>query len=192
MKCYYHDNREAVATCKCGKCLCRECADAHTPIMCSSCWSAYQKALRKEVEANRVLIKNNEENAKIRHIGYIKEDSWAIKKCLLLALALLIAFVLFRYFTVGFAEVETSHGTFSKIMNGTLVNLVFGSFFFMIPFGWHVLNNFLDPDTLLGFVITLPIRLIASCLVGYIAFPYYMVKLLINRIKISKARKQLA
>lgn len=60
MKCYYHDNREAVATCKCGKCLCRECADAHTPIMCSSCWSAHQK----EIETNRVLIKRNEENAK--------------------------------------------------------------------------------------------------------------------------------
>ena len=64
MKCYYHDNREAVATCKCGKCLCRECADAHTPIMCSSCWSANQKELQKEIETNRVLIKRNEENAK--------------------------------------------------------------------------------------------------------------------------------
>lgn len=69
MKCYYHDNREAVATCKCGKCLCRECADAHTPIMCSSCWSANQKELQKEIETNRVLIKRNEENAKKKTLG---------------------------------------------------------------------------------------------------------------------------
>ena len=192
MKCYYHDNREAVATCKCGKCLCRECADAHTPIMCSSCWSAHQKELREEVAANRELIKRNEENAKIRHIGYIKEDSWAIKKCLILGLVFLIAFVLFRYFTVGFEEVEQSVSLEEKIVSGVFFNLIWGSLFFMIPFGWHVLNNFLDPDTLIGFCITLPIRIIASCLIGYIAFPYYMVKLLINRIKISKARKQLA
>lgn len=192
MKCYYHTDREAVATCKCGRCLCRECADKHNPIMCNSCWSAYQKELREEVEANRVLIQRNEENAKRRHIDYIAEDSSVIKKCFLLAIVFLVAFVLFRYFTVGFEEVETSHDTFSKIMNGIMANLFYGSFFFMIPFGWHVLKNLLDPDSFLGFWITLPIRIIASSLIGYVAFPYYMVKLLVNRIRIGKAKKQVA
>ena len=56
MKCFNHPEREAVATCqKCGKGLCRECAEKYTPCMCESCAvqtqrAKQQQALRKEEE----------------------------------------------------------------------------------------------------------------------------------------------
>ena len=40
MKCFYHDNPEAVAQCvHCGKGLCRECAERRTPCLCDDCYS---------------------------------------------------------------------------------------------------------------------------------------------------------
>lgn len=38
MKCFYHEDREAVATCQhCGKALCRACASLYTPCLCVDC-----------------------------------------------------------------------------------------------------------------------------------------------------------
>ena len=38
MKCYYHPNREIVATCtECGKGLCKECASKWEPTLCDDC-----------------------------------------------------------------------------------------------------------------------------------------------------------
>lgn len=38
MKCFYHGNLDAVATCqRCGKGLCHECAGRYSPCMCNDC-----------------------------------------------------------------------------------------------------------------------------------------------------------
>ncbi|MCR5669447.1 MAG: hypothetical protein K6G10_00430 [Butyrivibrio sp.] len=38
MKCFYHEDREAVGNCQyCGKALCRECASQYTPLSCEDC-----------------------------------------------------------------------------------------------------------------------------------------------------------
>ena len=38
MKCYYHEDREAVATCQhCGKALCKACAGLYNPCLCEEC-----------------------------------------------------------------------------------------------------------------------------------------------------------
>ena len=38
MKCFYHEDQEAVATCQhCGKALCRACASLYTPCLCVDC-----------------------------------------------------------------------------------------------------------------------------------------------------------
>ena len=38
MKCYYHEDRDAVATCQhCGKALCKACASRYTPCLCEEC-----------------------------------------------------------------------------------------------------------------------------------------------------------
>lgn len=50
MKCYYHENREAVAYCSvCGKALCQECAGAYNEPLCGDC-------ARNEVDAARKSI----------------------------------------------------------------------------------------------------------------------------------------
>lgn len=48
MKCYNHPDRDSVATCqKCGKFLCKECADNHQPFLCDDC---YNKLRQKEID----------------------------------------------------------------------------------------------------------------------------------------------
>ncbi len=48
MKCFNHPEREAVATCqKCGKGLCKECAEKHTPCLCDSCAVQIQRDPRR-------------------------------------------------------------------------------------------------------------------------------------------------
>ena len=50
MKCYYHEDRNAVATCQhCGKSLCKECASRFTPILCEDCY----EVLREEEDDRR-------------------------------------------------------------------------------------------------------------------------------------------
>ena len=44
MKCFYHEERDAVATCqKCGKSLCKECASKYKPIICEDCFREVQE-----------------------------------------------------------------------------------------------------------------------------------------------------
>ena len=48
MKCFYHTDREAVATCqRCGKALCRECAAKYNPCLCDECKSILDAADRQ-------------------------------------------------------------------------------------------------------------------------------------------------
>ena len=38
MKCFNHEDRDAVATCQhCGKALCKACASRYTPCLCEEC-----------------------------------------------------------------------------------------------------------------------------------------------------------
>ena len=55
MKCFNHEDRDAVATCqKCGKGLCKECAAKHTPCMCDDCAA-------RLVQTRQQQAKNREE-----------------------------------------------------------------------------------------------------------------------------------
>ena len=52
MKCFYHEEKDAVATCTvCGKALCKECAAAHTPCICADCYESRQKSEQQEKQA---------------------------------------------------------------------------------------------------------------------------------------------
>ena len=43
MRCFNHEDREAVASCqKCGKGLCKECASKYTPCLCDECFARIQ------------------------------------------------------------------------------------------------------------------------------------------------------
>lgn len=52
MKCYNHPDRDAVAYCSvCGRALCKECCDKHSPIMCDGCFEDEQRRLKEEAES---------------------------------------------------------------------------------------------------------------------------------------------
>ena len=54
MKCYFHPEEEAVATCQhCGKSLCKECASKYTPCLCDQCYSILRKREAAEMRAAR-------------------------------------------------------------------------------------------------------------------------------------------
>ena len=64
MKCFYHPDREAAATCKdCGKGLCQECAAVYSPCSCPECVErkAKEKQIRYEKAKTDALIDTNQE-----------------------------------------------------------------------------------------------------------------------------------
>lgn len=53
MKCYNHNDRDAVATCmECGVGLCRECADKYESVLCDKCFE--KKSKMKRFNANTI------------------------------------------------------------------------------------------------------------------------------------------
>ncbi len=56
MKCYYHENREAVATCNvCGKALCPECADKYNVPLCGNCASTEVTEEKNRIKRNMMI-----------------------------------------------------------------------------------------------------------------------------------------
>lgn len=54
MKCYYHPEEEAVATCQhCGKSLCKDCASKYTPCLCDECYGILRKREAADMRAAR-------------------------------------------------------------------------------------------------------------------------------------------
>lgn len=194
MKCFYHEDRDAVATCQgCGKGLCKECASAHRPCYCPDCWDDMQLKIQAKKWASNEVSKQMNIHQKLVKIDEYKEENKKILICLGLGFALVIAFILFRYFAFGgLFELENQPTTTGKIMSFLAFNIIAGSLLFMIPFGWRVLKDYLDPDNIVLFWATILIRIVLSCAIGYIAFPCYMIKMIINKIKIGKLKKQIA
>lgn len=63
MKCFNHEDREAVASCqKCGKGLCKECASKYTPCLCDECFARIQQQSAQQAQAA-------EENRKRKYIA---------------------------------------------------------------------------------------------------------------------------
>ena len=194
MKCFYHEDRDAVATCQgCGKGLCKECASAHRPCYCPECWDDMQLKIQAKRWASNEVSKQMNIHQKLVKIDEYKEENKKILICLGLGFALVIAFILFRYFAFGgLFELENQPTTTGKIMSFLAFNIIAGSLLFMIPFGWRVLKDYLDPDNIVLFWATILIRIVLSSAIGYIAFPCYMIKMIINKIKIGKLKKQIA
>ncbi len=74
MKCFYHEDRDAVGTCQsCGKSLCKECASKYTPVTCGDCHVAMVAKARNDREAAKqdALINTKSEMIKALVIGII-------------------------------------------------------------------------------------------------------------------------
>ncbi len=66
MKCYYHEDREAVGTCQtCGKSLCRECASLYTPLTCEDC---HREIVARSINEREKARQDNIFDAKVNLI----------------------------------------------------------------------------------------------------------------------------
>ena len=135
MKCFNHPEREAVATCqKCGKGLCRECAEKYTPCMCESCAVQTQRAKQQQA-----LRKEEERKQKYKN-ALVDTRSEFIGTCVI-GIVVAIAFILWT---------EPNHDPAEYYGFIDYVGYFFAAF--CIPFGWKFityLQSFL-PITLFG------------------------------------------
>ena len=67
-----------------------------------------------------------------------------------------------------------------------LLNGIVGIIFFVLPFGWNVLRKHQDKDNIIAFWATIILRILLSGIVGIVVFPYYLVRLIINTMKIKR------
>lgn len=111
MNCYNHIDRVAVASCsKCGKALCKECADKYTPILCDSCFEKVQK--NKLLEAFDI---------------YMQARSYFWKKVLWGVLIMFVSFFVILIIVVLSTDNETVQ---------MLCPFIGPIFCFFSPFGW--------------------------------------------------------
>ena len=123
MKCYFHEDRETVATCKrCGKGLCKECASKYTPCLCDSCFSAIQQ--EKEAQTQRT-----ESDRKRRHIAALVDTRAEFLKTALVGIALGIFLLYIRMQSSDVTGME---------LGDKIVTLGFAlGLGFCLPFGWN-------------------------------------------------------
>lgn len=174
MNCFNHTEREAVATCqKCGKGLCRECAEKYTPCMCEPC--AVQTQLNQQEQA-----RSKEEQRKQKYKDALVDTRSEFIKTIVIGIFVGIFFVWFM--KSGDAEL-------------TVADCI--GYFFMgicVPFGWKFLTylqSFIPLflfGTLWFWLIYGVVKLALSMIIGIPAFIYQLVKTILTQRKINKLK----
>lgn len=167
MKCYYHEDRDAVGTCQdCGKALCRDCASKYTPVLCPDC------AQRRQNQ--RVA---NQQERKRKHLASVEKEfkSTLIPACV-------IGGIVFIFFIVMLILACMSKGFSLSILGYYIGNgigiglLMFGFLYgFKATAGLCVydVNNF--AANLLSFLF---IRIGLSLIIGLPIFVWSLIKYL--------------
>lgn len=175
MKCFYHEEREAVATCqRCGKGLCKECASKYTPCLCDDCFDAIQHEKRRERQSA-------EDRQRQKYINALADTrSEFLKTCILGIITGVIGWLLIQ------ASESSSRPPY---IFAILV-------FFSIPFGWKFLT-FLQskiPLSIIGtlwfWVAWLVVKVLLCMLVGIPAFIYQLFKTFFVQSEIKHTQKR--
>ena len=179
MKCFNHPEMEAVATCqKCGKGLCRECAEKYTPCMCDPCAAQAKRSQQQQAQ-------NKEEQRKQKYKNALVDT-----RCEFIGTA--VIGILVGIFGVWFmtqseyGHPEDLHTFFDYIM------LFF--VWFCVPFGWKFLTylqSFFPLSifgTFLFWIIYGVVKVGLSMLVGIPAFIFQLVKTILTQRKINKLK----
>ena len=168
MKCFYHEERNAVATCKeCGKALCKECASKHSPVYCDECFSRLtaESKNRKEQQKQANILESKKELTNILIKGAISA-------------------IIFGVLIFGFQH---------NAPNFTIGKFIGSMFFaFCFPFGWKALSRVpifygRTEETMMRAMVYNILRYAAAVLVGIPAFVAIFVPAII---KLSNASKQ--
>lgn len=177
MRCFNHPEREAVATCqKCGKGLCKECAEKYTPCMCDSCATQTQRDRQQQA-------KNKEEQRKQKYRDALVDSRSEFITTTVIGIIVGIVFLWFMTKS-NYAPDESS-----------FVDCV--SYFFLgicVPFGWKFLTYLQSffPLSIFGtfwfWIIYGAVKLILSMIVGIPAFFFQLVKTIFTQRKINKLK----
>ena len=168
MRCFYHPDRDAVATCKsCGKGLCQECAAVYSPCSCQECVerNTAERIARHEQAKADALIDTNKEFV-----------SACIKG--------VIASVVIVAFLVATNSADNPF-TIGEFMLAALI-------FFFFPYGWAFLTwfraNYMPTLIVPIYVllIFLAIKLSLSIVIGIPCFLFQLARFLTKRNAINK------
>lgn len=174
MKCFNHTEREAVATCqKCGKGLCKECAEKHTPCLCDTCAAQIQQDRQQQAQ-------NKEEQRKEKYKTALVDTRSEFIKTAVIGIIVGVFYVWYystREWAGGFGD---SVGQFCIA--------------FCVPFGWKFLTYLQSffPVSLFGtfwfWIIYIAVKVLLSGFVGIPAFIYQLVKTILAQRKINKLK----
>lgn len=174
MKCFNHTEREAVATCqRCGKGLCRECAEKHMPCLCDTCAIQIQKDQQQQAQSKEEQRKQKYKAALVDTRGEFIKTS--------------VTGVIIGILWVWFMKSEHSDFTVSECA----LDFFMG---FCIPFGWKVLTYLQSfiPLFLIGtwwfWFIYVMVKAFLSIFVGIPAFIFQLVKTILTQRKINKLK----
>lgn len=172
MKCFNHTEKEAVATCqKCGKGLCRECAEKYTPCMCDTCAAQIQQSKQEQAQ-------NRENQRKQKYKAALVDTRSEFIKTTIIGI--LISIIVTWW--------VANHRNLSSL--GDYVNTIVAWFF--VPFGWKFLTYLQSffPISLFGtfwfWIIYIAIKAVLSVIVGIPAFIYQLVRTILVQRKINK------
>ncbi len=173
MKCFNHTEREAVATCqKCGKGLCRECAEKYTPCMCDAC--AARTRQEKQQQA-----RNKEDQRRQKYKDALIDTRSEFIKTAVIGVLVGIFFVWWE---------ATHPDAYDNLLD--YVALFFVAF--CIPFGWKFLTYLQSffPVSLFGtfwfWIIYIGVKAVLSAIIGVPAFIYQLVKTILTQNKINR------
>ena len=155
MKCFFHESRDAVATCqKCGKSLCKECASKYIPVLCDDCFAAEQnqKAAKKQAD----II-----------------DTWSefFVACAIGLGAAIVCFIVSKQINGGTASYNW------------ILNVLTRIWVFTIPFGWKFFNYLLGKMHsvfIMPLIVSLIIQTVFSFFTGPFCFVYQLIKTIIK------------
>ena len=177
MKCFNHTEKEAVATCqKCGKGLCRECAEKYTPCMCDSCAAQVQRSKQEQA-------KNKEEQRKQKYKNALVDSRSEF--IVTTAIGILVGIILAWYMsTNSHRNIDTG---FVDYMGWFFIGIC-------VPFGWKLLTYMQSffPLSIFGtlwfWIIYGAIKLVLSMIIGIPAFIFQLVKTIFTQKKINELK----
>lgn len=174
MKCFYHTELEAVATCqRCGKGLCKQCAAKYTPCLCEEC----ARALRAE---QAQAEQSAEEQRRQRYRDSLIDTRSEFLKAIAIGAVLVVGFIWL--------------GQFGSSPNPYLPLHCFWLFF--APFGWKLLTHLQArfPVTIFATAAVWlawgVFKLVICFFIGFPAFIYQLVKTISAQKKIKEFDKK--
>ena len=193
MKCFYHVEDDAVATCqRCGKGLCHDCAAKHTPCYCEECFEAVSIAAIEEQEEEEKEYRSQKKRSRAarnaRKRDALIDTNAEMIKAIIIGLAAYAAGAI-AFYLIG---VEVGAG---EAGNAYLKDAFQACFiFFFVPFGWSAISwleskimpNLFFPIGLM--LMYFGIKLSLSLIIGIPMFLVQVIKWLIGLIRAAATK----